>query len=232
MIRGILAAGVAPWIRSAMAARSVNGAAYYYQTTSPITTYPVTLATWCYSTFRNFSNAILSIQNASSDGIALMCHDYGTCDVWFGSGFGGIASSGTLGSNAWYHVAAVLTSNGTTITATMYNNGVAGSSATRSHTTPTWDRIGVGIMYSSSSWNTYFTGHIEAPAIWKIALSASDITALAGGASPLRVRRDALVWHVDLTSEFSPPSDAMSGTVMTKVGSPAIAALQPNIRRR
>ncbi len=54
-------------------------------------------------------------------------------------------------------------------------------------------------------------------AIWNVALTDSEIATLAEGVSPLRVRRDALVYYCPIGGQ-SPEIDIIGGVNMTVTG--------------
>ena len=128
----------------------------------------------------------------------------------------------TLVAGTWYHVCAVFAS---TTSRTIYANG--GNSGTSSvsvtHTAAALTYTSFGGVQSSG---TLFYGNnqVAFAGFWNVALSASDVAALAAGAHPTLVRPSALVASADLLGSGSPEPDLVSSTGWTLVGAPTVTA--------
>lgn len=85
-------------------------------------------------------------------------------------------SAGSLLADEWIHVAT--TYDGTT--AKVYLNGTLATSAASAAGLPAWNGgIEVGGGFPNGSTNWYFDGYIDELALWSIALSAAQVSALA-----------------------------------------------------
>lgn len=97
------------------------------------------------------------------------------------SGAASTASPNLVVADQWQHAAGVFT---TTTSRDAYRNGTVGTNNTTSVTPASLDTTAIGArVNSSTSW--FFDGLIAEVAIWDVALSGTDITALAAGDSPM-----------------------------------------------
>lgn len=131
------------------------------------------------------------------------------------------ATAGTIGDTNWHHVMAVFAS-ATSMTA--YLDGTAGSPVATSITPASLDKTMVGAFSNSSGALFDNVGlSIALPAIYNVAdLNGTEISKLAAGESPLKVRASALVAAPDFLANEWDPVLASTWTVAgaTQVANP------------
>jgi hypothetical protein len=93
----------------------------------------------------------------------------------------GSSSQGGLDTTNWHYATAVFTNS---TSRTGYRNGTAAAANATSATPAGLNRTAVGARINTST-TAFFDGLIAEVAIWDVALSGADITALAGGDSPM-----------------------------------------------
>lgn len=207
-------------------ALTFNGTSQYITRGSAVlTAYPFTFSAWYNPVNNTGGQSIISI--GSSTG--------GVINYWeMGSNAGPLrfrtVSSGTSNNvlsvasfttGSWNHCAVV----GVSATSRLcYLNNVS-ASGTVNLTPSSLNQTVIGGLEGSG--NTTITdfapGTIAWPAIWNIALSASEISALFGGLHPLRMHPEALVSCPQLNGN-SPEIDLVSSTTWTTAASPTLAA--------
>ena len=138
-----------------------------------------------------------------------------------GSG-GGSVTAGTLTAGIYAHAGAVFTSSSSR---TAYLNGSAAASDSTSLTPINIAATRIG---ASSENNQYYDGSIAEAAIYNVALSPTDMAALAGGMSPLRVRSSALVAYWPMLGYESPAIDRI-GRIGLSLVNGVTAATHPRI---
>ena len=116
-------------------------------------------------------------------------------------------------ANVWHHAAGVHTS--ATDTACFIDGGSKDTN-TLSRTPTGIDKIHIGVQDEASP-STFMSGNIANMAIWNVALTDAEIATLAEGVSPLRVRRDALVYFCPIGGQ-SPEIDIIGNVNMTVTG--------------
>jgi hypothetical protein len=127
-------------------------------------------------------------------------------------------------ANVWHHGAAVFASS---TSRTPYLNGVAGSTETTSKVPASVNRISVGRLGRLAPIG-YMDGNIAEAAIWNVALTQAEISALATGALPVNVRPSALVFYAPLLGGDSPEPDLSGGgRPLTVTGATSISDLAP-----
>jgi hypothetical protein len=110
----------------------------------------------------------------------------------------------SVSSDVWHHVAGVFASGNYRI----YLNGGTADGTNGGTTVPsTLDRANIGTRVYSGTAADYMLGDIAAVAWFNVALTEAEITALAGGAPPLRVRPGSLVGWWELHGDDSPEPD-------------------------
>jgi hypothetical protein len=103
--------------------------------------------------------------------------------------------STVLTAGTWTHLAGTRSGNDVLI----YADGVAGSGASAAISTTTVNRLTVGVAGDGGGGLTQYTdGNLAEFAIWSVTLTQAEITSLANGLSPLRVRPSALVFYVPM----------------------------------
>jgi hypothetical protein len=92
------------------------------------------------------------------------------------------------------------------------------SSTTASNTTSrapsSVDRLSVGVKDDSSP-DTPLNGRVGHVAIWNVALTDQDMASLGVGVSPLRMKRDNLVFYAPCNGVHSPETDIVGGRHLT-----------------
>ena len=111
------------------------------------------------------------------------------CDTRSAVGSASALSSSQYSNLTWHHAGAVFASDSSRI---CYLDGVAGIEDTTNRTPANLDTTAIGALCRSSvTW--YMSGRIAEIGIWKAALTADEMSALAAGyAPPLAV--DLLCW--------------------------------------
>jgi hypothetical protein len=117
-------------------------------------------------------------------------------------------SASTLAASTWYHVACVFAS---ATSRTVYLNGTAGTTSVVSVTPGTCDFTCIGAVKVNGAYS-YSTATIAFPAIWNVALTATDITTLANALGPIRVHSGSLVSYARLTGGNNPEGDIKGGS--------------------
>lgn len=202
----------------------VNGSTDYleYTSSAPVTAVPITLAAWVKPT---------SVAALGSPTWILRVGNHASYDQGFalqqaeGSGFfryrihsgASVSEPDTTGwtAGAWQHIAGVSSSS---TSHTCYRNGVAGSTLTTAVTPTGVNYVSVGRLDALGGVD-YFSGSIAECAVWNVALSATEIAALAAGADPRRVSATFPVFYVSLrdSGDFSDLSGG--GRTLTNNGS-------------
>jgi hypothetical protein len=186
---------------------------------------PITLACWGrYSSFTAVSgHTLLALSRASGavrDSFVLDVLE-GTPDtVRALTGAAGASASGSvnfaIGANTWFHAGAVFSAANSR---TAYLNGTGGTANTTSLTPSSLVRTAVGRLpnFNSSPIN-YWNGDLAEAAIWTTALTANDMTALASGVSPLRVKPASLVFYAPILGASPEPDYTAGGRALTLTG--------------
>ena len=134
-------------------------------------------------------------------------------------------SSGTFSSNTWTHACGVWASS---TSRTAYLQGTAGTTNTTSNT-PTaasLTRMAIGAAGISGGGGSFWDGDIAEIGVWNVALTQDEITSLANGFSPLKIRPTALLSYVPMyigegagvsvRDKLSPTSlTALTGTIQS-----------------
>jgi hypothetical protein len=181
--------------------------------------YPQTFACWARPTSSALA-MLAGLNDGSSTYIGLAVNaSYGAAAILNAGGGLQEIDSGTGANGVWAHYAATFGS-----TARAYFNGTGGS--TYVPTQPTVSITQMGTIWSGGALN--FAGDLAEIALWNIALSATDIAALAAGvrADTIQVANLKDYWRVSGTS--SPEPNEVSGAVaLTINGSCPQAASDP-----
>lgn len=155
---------------------------------------PSTLAAWCYedTPTANYRGVIKLDATVGGDAVYLLSHsgvlkagsiDQGVIDSTSGPG--------TPGTGIYFHFAGTF---GSTTNRTGYLNGTAGSTVTNSANPTGIDQFLVSWSIGGIPWK----GRLAAIAMWRVVLTAAEITSLAKGFSPRRVRPQSLYVYLPL----------------------------------
>jgi len=198
-----------------MARAFVSGSSQYLEVASALLTGPpLTFAAWALPNSSN-ANAILSIANNGStqNYLAIYCAG-GNLTARANDGGAATGATKSFSNSVWSHFAGTFASS---TSRTAYVNGVAGSAESTSSTPGSLNRTAIGRITASTP-TLFFDGNIAEAAIWNIALSQADLTALAAAVSPLLVRPDALVAYWPLLGLYSPEIDIRAHNDATVTG--------------
>lgn len=138
------------------------------------------------------------------------------------------ATAGALADGVWAHLAGVQAS---TTSHTAYLNGVAGTTDTGTSDPDSMDRTTIGgLVYGVGGARVSFAGgDIGECAVWNVALSGAQITALAAGDLPSSIPT-GLVGYWKITGTDSPELDSSAGArSLTVSGATAAAGGGPPI---
>lgn len=176
---------------------------------------PVTLACWAYPYKMDSSSVYLLCGGSISLALSMWNHE-----LFFGiyttETFGGSVTDG-----AWNHCAG--TFDGATIKAWLNGSTVASTASTENPPANAGFIIGSGW-----SGGLPFNGVLSDVAVWNLVLSPDEITALARGVSPMRIRPGALVVYVPCVGEarFSDPGPEYD---LSPTGGPATVIAGPTL---
>lgn len=142
-----------------------------------------------------------------------------------------VTSSATASLNTWFHMAGTWSGANLVVT---YLNGGSRASGTLSRTPSGLDRTSMGRQDNAGtdiSWASGGTGYLAWPAIWNIALSDTDIAALAKGADPRLIHPEALIAFWPLLGVNSPENNLLSNAAVLSIVGSLSAANSPPIFR-
>jgi hypothetical protein len=199
-------------------ARTFNGTSQYLVIASALlSAYPVSFACW-YNPVNNTGNqSVLNIGSTTSFSYLVLFPASGILDARVSNTVptSGTASSvASVATGSWNHCVGVFTS---TTSRTVYLNAVSASNTTSVTISP-FNRTAIGTNFDNSTTPASFAnGTIAVPAIWKVALSQTDVASLYAGASPLKVQPSQLVSYVRMIGA-SPEPDIMSTTTWLVTG--------------
>lgn len=199
----------------------------YRTATSPVSTYPVTIAAWGRNRSTSGNGVVASICNTSTGHRCQMIW-YGATGfrLEFGPGAVGATSlDNTLATNGWYHFAATATLSSTTVTGKHFINGVASTAATTTDSgSQSWNTIAAGERHNGSAWNTWWDGDIEDVCVWSVALDDGEIASLASGVSPALIRPASLRFWMRCGEAVV---DRVGGLAITADGTPTMSTAGP-----
>ena len=165
---------------------SFNGTSYIESTSTPVTTYPFTMACWFNPANNTAGGTLMSLGVANGADRFQMVNrgDLAGDFIAISSLAGGVdrTATSTIGytANTWYHAAAVCTSiTGRSI---FLNGGGKGTNNLSSNP------AGINNILLGSRWATsrgfFFNGRIAEAAIWNAALTDDQVISLSKGFSP------------------------------------------------
>ena len=213
-------------------ARSFDGTSQYLNIDSAvISTFPCTLAGWCYKTDTGANGCIVAVGNSTADEQFRLNYN-GSEDMIAASesvigGQDTATSSGAGANNVWTHGAAVFR---TSTSRDAYRNGANKGSDTNANIPLLLDRTRIGELANTDT-GQFFPGYLADVAIWNIDLSDTDVAALAKGVSPLHIRPDYLVAYWPLAGRHDPEIDRVGGYNMTLVNAPPYVSNHPRLHK-
>lgn len=183
---------------------------------SPVTAAPLTVSCWFRTTLTTSVDRVLTaLANSGTTQDYFYLEQY-AAEIYAasasaaGQSFAGSAS--TVTTNTWTHAGAVYASASSRVT---YLNGTVGTPETTSRTPVGINRISVGRTGSSTPFG-YHNGDIAEVAIWDVALSGADMTALAAGDSPMSLATEPVrYWRLKTDGDLT---DLVGGAVLTANG--------------
>lgn len=200
-------------------ARLFNGSSQYcLSTATPVTDEPMTLFCWGKTSNVSTQECAFSVCGAATT-TSNWRIDSGTSGVLWARKITTNATAGTLQANVWHALCATFGSN---TNRTAYLDGIAGTTNTGNVSDPAVTRVCVGQRGTSSAAN-YWEGSVAHAAIWNVALTAQEITALSVYRwCPLLIRPSSLVAYWPLCFGFD--GDLAGGYHLTPTDSPTWTA--------
>lgn len=188
-----------------------------------ITAVPITLSCWFRPASTGVTSGLFGFYNVSTDTISLevLSTNFLAAKVRDAAvaGTARATSSTSISANTWYHGCAVFTSS---TSRDIYTNG-GGSASNTTAVTPSVNLTAAAYHGQGS----FADGRIADCAAWNVALTTNEITALAAGMSPLRIRRASLMCYYPLYGFQSPEQDIIGANSMTLSNSPTQANHPP-----
>jgi len=209
-------------------AYELNGTTQYLFTTSvPTSTLPLTICAWFYPDDLIRTQALVNLSSGTSGStFALDARGGDAGDPVSAVDFRSPPSSFTVANTTtgyvtgqWNHGAAVLSANNSR---TAYlNGGNSATNTTNQTSTPTFNRIGIGIYFdAANSPFSYFDGRIAEVGIWTAALTAAEVASLAKGMTCDKVRPQSLVFYAPLVRDLI---DVKGGLTITNNNTATVA---------
>jgi hypothetical protein len=195
---------------------------------SPVSSYPITLAIWAYLTTVDLTQNLFSLGvTGGNESFHLRANSINTISarVVDSAGTGtAAASAGDVAANTWFHAAGVFVSD---TSRSVYLNGsdVDTSTGSRTVVPSNFNRIGVAIGFDSAGVTAAGRGHFAEAAVWAVALTADEINQLAAGYSPLLVRPQSLRFYAPLFGRGGASAneqDWAGGLTLTQNSSPTV----------
>ena len=212
-------------------ARTFTSASSHYlenSASAPVTAVPLSMACWFKTTtVAAGTHALVWVGDKDvSDQWFRLRRGTANCDACArDSGTERISNGpGGLTTNTWYHGAGVWN---TTTSRLAYINGVAGIENTTACTPAGADRVSIGRIGRSVPAD-YLDGTIAEVGIWNVALTATEILALAKGALPSMIRPQSLVFYAPCWGNDSPEPDLSTGARDMTVTGATSAAHSPS----
>jgi hypothetical protein len=212
---------------------------YLRALSAPLTAAPLTISAWSYPT-SSVRGTLVALQNSSYTCSGTTCGDFtlswnGPSSVRAnaeisGPVSGGVGSqsnfvSGAVTLNTWQHLAGVYTASNSR---RAYWNGTASAApATNNYVPSGINRLLIGLdrVTSPQVTDSQHAGRIAEVGIWKVALTADEVLALARGMSPELVRPQSLVFYAPLLRDLN---DRVSNLTLTNVNG-ALVSDHPRI---
>lgn len=200
-----------------------TGTRYLWCDSTPVTTAPLTLATWF-----NAASITPDVQIIFSVGSSSNSHAYRLYLVGSslgtkvgarikdaaGSGLAAYTAS-SYGANQWHHGCAVFQSN---TVRSAYLDGAAKGTASAANSPADLNLVSIGTSRYGTSTEYTFSGYLAEAAIWNVALTDNEVAILGRGYSPLLVRPQSLVAYWPLIGNESPETDLRGGYNLTVTG--------------
>jgi len=215
-----------------------DGSTGYYETSSAVlTALPITFSAWHWVPNSLTADSILISQTDASAGnkscsIRNRNVAGGSFAEYFmrNTAFDSAQTANTWDADRWNHVCG-FSSNATTHVCVLNGDWAnRGTASTSGALDGTFDRTSIG-RASDLTPSDYTDGLIGECAIWNVALSQSEIEALAGGIPALQIRPASLQFYLPVFGAASTYKDWIGGLTMTKAGTVNASDEQPPIIR-
>lgn len=200
-------------------AREFDGTSSQYlrSATTPLSAWPMTLAAWVYAdALENYDTALCVTGGTNQTGAGIVIRSTGAVQAScvLNSATNAAVTTATLSTGGWYHVCGVFAGDSSR---SIYLSGANKITNTTTATPQTFTRIGIGHDHGQFA-GRYIDGRIAFPCIWNIALSDSDVAALAVSGTDPRTVQAANVVACWLLDGSSPEADSVGSYDMTVTG--------------
>lgn len=204
-------------------AYDLNGSADYFEVGSAVATAaPLSMACWFNPDNTTAALALIAVGvsggshrfqlaivgSAAGDPVRASAIDAGTGDANTSTGYS---------AGAWQHAAGVFAS---TTSRSAFLNGGGKVTDTTSVSPSGLNITDIGVRWSGTR-GLFFAGLIAEVGIWGAALTDEEVSALAKGVSPLKVRPQSLAFYAPLIRSVQ---DVRKGVAITTAVSPTVAA--------
>lgn len=184
----------------------------------------ITIAAWVKISSSDVDNVLVGAYQTSGAytgwGFGAGFNGGGKISYWSNNNGAWQSSTGTVGNNAWTHIAVRISGTGAGA-GTFYRDGAADGTFTHSAPGASGQSKTIGATADGSN---PFDGSAAEIAVYSAALSADEVAALAKGFSPLLIRPASLVAYWPLVGRMSPePDRGKNNLAGTLTGSPAQA---------
>lgn len=193
-----------------------NGTTQYLSVSSaPVTAVPFTMAAWFNSDSITTSQAIVSLDNATTSfqgyrllAMGAIAGDPVRADT--GGAVPNAAADSSIGytANTWNHAAGVFTQPSVSV----FLNGSANTVASNFVIYPTVNRFNIAARLSLGAPGSSFDGRIAEVGIWNAALTAAEIASLSRGMTCDKVRPQSLVFYAPLIRDLQDTRGGLSIT--------------------
>jgi hypothetical protein len=196
---------------------------------------PVTLCAWAKTSVTGTQQRLLGLFNSASGAglnqfsLAVSTGNAVRAQTGDGASSNAADSSTTISANTWFHACGVFASP---TDRRAFLNGAGKGTETTSRTPSGINRTAAGLQdntAASQPWAPAGTGDIAEAAAWNIALSDTDVAALATGVSPLLIHPEALVGYWPIIGNNSPENNLLSNTSTLSVQGSLSASAHPSV---
>ena len=190
-----------------------------------LTTTPMTMACWFYSTHNDLDQTLINISDNTAgqyDGFWLSLAGHAAGDYvranTYGSGHAYAVTATGYTISAWQHACGVWSAADARA---VYLNGANKGTDSGSQTPAGIDITSIGIsIFDNSTLDTPMNGRMAEVGIWNVALTDAEAAVLAKGISPRSVRPESLVFYLPLVRDDD--EDVVGGLSLTAVNGPTV----------
>jgi len=188
-----------------------------------VTSVPITLSAWIRRDAVSTGSRTIFVLNASNDEVLVRLTSSNTLQAYMFFANGGafaIATNGNIiAASAWTHVAARYSLSGSSLTISVYVNGVRGTDGSSAVTFS--QGAFTGMQIASYGGTNVFGGDIADAGAWNTALSDTEIVSLSQGISCRNVNPQSLRFYAPLIRN---PNDIRNNRTLTLVNSPTVSS--------